>query len=428
MGGRSEREWNHVGAVSLLAALGGAAAAHVGLRVGPFVGAEWLRIVTAGFEAAVVGGLADWFAVTALFRHPLGLPIPHTAIIPTRRAKIIEGIVTMVEEDWLSPEAIGTRLARLAPSELLLDWLHDPVHVERLGGPVRDLLRGLARMLTEDEVAGFVERAIQRRLRDLPVDTTTGEWLARAVASESAAVAFASLATSLANLVGRPRTATELHWWLDQTARTLRAGGKRLVPFMLRRKVVQRSIVTAACETAATELRNAASNPEHQLRRLILGSLAGFADKLAAGDPVALGQAEELRTAVLESLEAGPLVRDTLARLRTQLEDELGDPASSISQLVDRELQGGIARLLESSEHRAAFDRWVRGTADDLLRRHHHEIGLTVRENLEALDTGALVDRIEARVGADLQFIRLNGAVVGGLVGLAIAIARWCAG
>jgi len=152
---------NHVGTVSLLGAVAGAVGCHVALRL---VGdATWLRVLTAGFEAALVGALADWFAVTALFRHPLGIPIPHTAIIPARRAKIIESIVTMVEEDWLSPEVIGTRLARLAPSDLILDWLRDPAHVERLGGPLRDLIRGLARTLTEDEVARFVDRALQRQ-------------------------------------------------------------------------------------------------------------------------------------------------------------------------------------------------------------------------------------------------------------------------
>ena len=415
-------ERNHVGTISLLVAVAGALTAHVGLRAGPFAGANWLRIVTAGFEAALVGGLADWFAVTALFRHPLGIPIPHTAIIPARRAKIIESIVTMVEEDWLSPDVIGARLARFTPSELLVDWLEDPAHVERLGGPVRDLLRGVARMLTDDEVAGFVERALRRQLRDLPLDATTGDWLARATRSESAGLAFAALANSLANLASRPRTATELHWWLERTARTLYRGGRRFVPFVLRRKVVQRSIVAAACETAANELRAAAREPEHPLRRLVLGSLGTFAGKLAAGDPDAIAQTERLRGAVLESLEAGPMVRDTLARLQAQLEDELGDPASTLSRLVDRELEAGIVELLQNADRRAAFDRWVRTTADDLLRRHHHEIGLTVRENLEALDTDTLVARIEDRVGADLQFIRLNGALVGGLIGVLLAL------
>jgi uncharacterized membrane-anchored protein YjiN (DUF445 family) len=149
---------------------------------------------------------------------------------------------------------------------------------------------------------------------------------------------------------------------------------------------------------------------------------------LAAGEPSAVEVAERVRTALLESLEAGPLVRDVLARLRHELEAQLDDPQSALARLIDRRLQAGAVEALDDPERRAAFDRWVRTTADELLRRHHHQIGLTVRENLEALDTGALVDMIEARVGNDLQYIRLNGAVVGGLVGLVLATVHWLIG
>src|SRR5262245_34166423 len=96
---------HHVGTVSLLCAVAGTIICWVALATGPFSEAQWLRILAAGFEAATVGALADWFAVTALFRHPLGLPIPHTAIIPKRRAKLIESIANVVEHDWLAPEA-----------------------------------------------------------------------------------------------------------------------------------------------------------------------------------------------------------------------------------------------------------------------------------------------------------------------------------
>jgi len=419
---------NRVGTVSLLVAVGGAAACRIGVLVGPFTNAAWLRLLGSGFEAAMVGGLADWFAVTALFRHPLGLPIPHTAIIPTRRAKLIEGIVTMVEEDWLSPEVIGARLARLSPSDLVTDWLGDPVHVARLGAPLRDVFQTLARTLSEGETAAFLDETIRRQLREVRVDAASGRWLARAVASESAAAAFETLATSFANLALRPRTAIELHWWLDSSAQSLRAGGKRLMPFMLRRRIVQRKIVEAACDYAASELRSAARDAEHPLRRLVLRGLARFAERLASGDLEALRQAEQLRAAILESLEAGPIVRDTLTRLHSQLEDELTQPSSALSRLIDRTIRAGILERLEDPGRRATFDRWVRTTAEDLVRRHHHQIGLTVREHLEALQTDALVAQIEERVGADLQFIRLNGAVVGGLVGLAIALAHSLAG
>ena len=186
------RHRNPVGMVSLLVALGGTATCYIALATGAFANAAWLRIVATGFEAALVGGLADWFAVTALFRHPLGLPIPHTAILPARRAKIIEGIISMIQEEWLSPAVIRARLARFSPSVFVVEWIHTPEHVERLASPVRDLLRRLARLLAEEEVAGFVDRTLQQQLRQLPVTPSVGRWLLRATSSQSADVAFGS--------------------------------------------------------------------------------------------------------------------------------------------------------------------------------------------------------------------------------------------
>jgi len=121
-------------------------------------------------------------------------------------------------------------------------------------------------------------------------------------------------------------------------------------------------------------------------------------------------------------------VRTMLARLREQLEQDLADRQSALSTLIDRQLRTGILELLADVGRRSAFDRWVRTTASDLLRRHHSEIGLTVRESLEGLGDEELVRQIEDRVGADLQFIRLNGAVVGGLVGLVLALIHRLAG
>jgi len=413
---------NHVGTISLVCAVAGMVGCRVALGV---MDAPWLRILAAGFEAATVGGLADWFAVTALFRHPLGLPIPHTAIITARRVKIIESIANVVENDWLSPGVIGARLARVAPSTLVVDWLRTPGHVERLGAPLRDLLRGLARMLTADETARFVEHALERQLREVPIDASAGRWLAGAVESESAGATFEALATSLANLASRPSTAADLYWWLDRSAETLRAAGKRFVPFVLRRKAVQRALVEAACDYAAQELRSAAGDPAHPLRRATLDALGRWASRLAEGDPAAREQAERLRAALLESLETSPLVRETLRRMRHALETELTDARSDLAVLIDRTLHEGIVELLDDPHRRATFDRWVREMADDLLRRHHHQIGITVRENLEALDPTRLVEMIESRVGNDLQFIRLNGALVGGLVGLLLAMLHW---
>src|SRR5437016_13451447 len=124
---------SYVGTVSLVVAVLGAAATRILLASTSLAGQTWLQVVAAGFEAATVGGVADWFAVTAIFRHPLGLPFPHTAIIPNRRARLIQTIVSTVENQWLSPDVIARRLERVAPSEWVVEWLRDAQHVARIG-------------------------------------------------------------------------------------------------------------------------------------------------------------------------------------------------------------------------------------------------------------------------------------------------------
>jgi uncharacterized membrane-anchored protein YjiN (DUF445 family) len=413
---------SYVGAVSLCVAVVGAVGCRVALAW-DVAGADptWLRVVAAGFEAAMVGGIADWFAVTALFRHPLGIPIPHTALVVERRDKLVDGIVDTVQDEWLSPEVIGAKLAAFAPSGILVDWLRDPEHLHRVGAPLRDLLRSNASFLTEPELADFTERNIRGAVARFPMERAVA-WLAGASASPSAQAAFTSLAISLANLADRPRTAENLRYALERSAETLHASGKRLVPLLLRRRLVQRKVVEAICSYASTELRAASVDDDHPVRRAAFEALAGFAERLDADDPQALEQAEALRTAILESLSSGPLVRELLAQLRRQLEEDLASGASSLSEFVSRRLRTTVVEWLSDAGHREQFDHWVRTMSADMLRRHHHQIGRTVRDYLEQLEDAELVERIEARVGADLQYIRLNGAVIGGLVGVVLAL------
>jgi uncharacterized membrane-anchored protein YjiN (DUF445 family) len=415
---------NPVGTVSLLVAAAGAAGTYWARTQAGLSDVEWLRIVSAGFEAALIGGLADWFAVTALFRHPLGIPIPHTAIIPARRGKIIESIVTMIEDEWLSPEVIGARLRTISPSTLLMDWLEDEEHVQRLGAPIRDFLSSVARTLPEPEVVEFLGRTVREQLAALPVDASTGRMLKSILANGSLEAAFETVAVSAANLLAQPSTAESLQLWLDAAARELRRDGRRMVPMLLRRRIVRRTIVDAGCRYAHAELMFAADHPDHPIRRWVFQSMHEFAERLSAGDPEAMAVVARFRESVADSLEVEPIVHNVLTRLSEQVSADLLDADSALSEMIDRKVRSGILDVLRDPDRRERLDQWVRATADDLLRRNHHQIGVTVRENLEALETGALVRQIEDRVGSDLQFIRLNGAVVGGLIGIAIALAH----
>ena len=271
-------------------------------------------------------------------------------------------------------------------------------------------------------IPAFLDRALQRGLREVPIDASAGRWLARILASAPAATAFQTLALTLTTFAERPDTAATIHTLVERAAHALRLGGKWWVPLVLRHPIVQRTIVEAACTYASIELRQAAVEPQHPLRRALFDVAERFATRLANGDTTTLGHVEQLRQALLESLDARPIIAALLMQLRQQLAEDLVSPTGFLSPFMERHLRTGIVDALQEPQRRAIVDQWVRTTIDDLLRRHHHYIGLTVREHLDALDTATLIAQIEARVGTDLQFIRLNGALVGGLVGLLLAL------
>ncbi|MGH7805963.1 MAG: DUF445 family protein, partial [Candidatus Binatia bacterium] len=285
----------------------------------------------------------------------------------------------------------------------------------------------IAQMLDDPEVVAFAERSLAERLREVPLGIAAGRWLSRAAESPEMGEVLRSLALSLVRLAKRERTTDEFHAWLLRAAETIREN-HAMVSFFLRRKSVQRAIVGASMGYVSAELEAAAENPEHPLRRFVIDGIRGYATRLERGDPETIAQVESLRGALVESLESGPAMRAMLGGFRRQLEEDLDNRDSALAQLVERQIRERIPALLAEPEWRDRFDRWVRDLAADLAERHHHEIGRTVRENLEKLDDDALVEQIESKVGADLQYIRLNGAVVGGLIGVAIAAVRlWLA-
>ena len=413
-----------VGPVSLLVAFAGATGCYVVRYAGWAGDPTWLHVLRAGFEAALVGGLADWFAVTALFRHPLGIPIPHTAIIPKRREKLIDGIVSIVEDDWLSPEVIGARVTRFAPSDALLTWLRDRDKVKVMDAPLRGMLRGLAHILTQREVVEGLDAVLRRQLERYPIDEHAGRWLGRITTSESATTAFETMALSLAQVAHRPSTARKMHEWLEHSAAKMEAEGRRFLPLVLRSQIVRGKVVEAACNYAASELSHAAYEPDHPLRRFTFDAVLRFAVRLANGEPEALGSVEGLRATLLENLSDEPITAESLAELQRQVIEELDRPDSKLLDTGLEKLRTLLVRTFESPANRDAFEGWVRAAAIHLVERNHHQIGITIRESLEALDTETLVAQVEERLGPDLQFIRLNGAIVGGLIGVLLAVVR----
>ena len=422
---------NHAGALSLAAASAGfavmAALRHAGIAATP----GW-SVLQSGFEAGMVGGCADWFAVSALFR-PIPSrrwSLPHTDIIVRGRAKLALGIVDMVQNRWLSPETLAEHLGRLSASGFILDHLADPATRAQVLAAVRALLGRFAGSLDAPEIAAFLDRALRDQLAGLDLGPTLGPWLeARIVAGDTRPL-WDLLASSLADGAEQGAFQGPIRGMLETAMADYKEQG-----FWQQLKASAGELFFDYGEIAASlgngfgrTLRAIRQDPGHPLRARLDEQFTAFARKLAGGDREACAMLEGVQRRLTENAELGPVLARILSRLQETLQDQLRNPGGELPRLLDRLLENLVAELRREPEVQARLDAWVRRWILDVATSNHHVIGEMVQSALARLSDRDLVAQIEEKVGADLQYIRLNGAVVGSLVGMALALVRLALG
>ncbi len=363
----------------------------------------WLGFVRATAEAAMVGGLADWFAVTALFRKPLGLPIPHTAIIPRRKDRIGRTLGRFVQNNFLSRDVIATRVAGMRPGERLARWLADPVHSRLLAGHVAAGLAGAAHVLSDDDVSQMIESGITSRVRAIQVAPLLGNLLAILTADRrhqqllDDALRLGARAVSENEQVIRARIREESPWWLPEA-----------VDDRIHDKVV------AALERTLTEV---SEDRDHELRARFDEALERFIDQLRTS-PQAMARAETIK----ESMLAHPALREFSASL-------WADAKAALARRLERKevaepdaIERGLVTIAEAALDDPALlekiDQWIVDALVYAVDQYRNEVGALIEHTVGQWDPDATSRKIELQIGRDLQFIRINGALVGGLVGL----------
>jgi len=318
----------------------------------------WVGYVQATAEAAMVGALADWFAVTALFRHPLGLPIPHTAILPRKKDALGASLGEFVQTNFLSAEVISDKLSSVRPGYKLGVWLADPTHAGRIGDAAGAAIGGITEVMRDDDVQSGLEQVLVSRLRDAPKAPFAGRMVDIAIeAGHDQRVLVAGVAV--------------LRKFLDENRQVLRDRFAQESPKWVPNKVDDR--VFARAYTGLQHfLDEVAEDPEHPLRKDASVKVRAFAQQLRT-DP-------EME---LKVTKLGETLRD--------------DPA----------LQ-------------AKFEVWFDEAVRYMAHTYRSDIADLVAGTVARWDAEETSRRIELQVGRDLQFIRVNGTVVGGLAGLVI--------
>jgi uncharacterized membrane-anchored protein YjiN (DUF445 family) len=367
--------------------------------------ADWVGYVEAGIEAAMVGALADWFAVTALFRHPLGLPIPHTAIIPTRKDQFGETLGDFVQNSFLTPDIIAERVHSARVVHRVAVWMAQPDNAARVARHLADAAVTIADLVRDEEVHRALEDAARRRIETTPLAPVAGRTLQLLTEDGRHQEVFDVMLRSVDRFLRdnepslRERFADEAPWWLPGA--------------------VEDRIFVRLLEGAGRLLHQVAEDPNHELRRDVDARVRRLVDDLQTS-PEMLARGEELKAELL----AQPELREWVARVWSDIKAGLRTQADDPDSELRRRLADAIAslgarlrddpRLAERAEH--AIQTGVRYVAEQFS----DEIGAIVSGTVARWDGREAANRLELLLGPDLQFIRINGTVVGGLAGLLI--------
>ena len=361
--------------------------------------------VNAAAEAAMVGALADWFAVTALFRHPMGVPVPHTAIIPTRKDALGQSLQEFVTDHFLTADVARDRVASADVARRLGRWLEDEGHSTRVVAEVATATGRALRVLHPDEVRSLVLGSMLPRLVEEPLSPVAGRLLEEIV-RDGAHHGLVDIAL------------VEAHSWLSANQRTvarvMAARAPWWSPQWLDDKVIDR-----VHHEALAWVADVRDNPRHPARGALDDLLSQLGRDLQ-DDPSTMERFEALKTNVLTHPQVGDTVIAVWESVRTALLSALADEDGPLRRRAGEALRSLGQRLQRDDELRARVDGHVTDAVGWVVETYGPEIATVISTTVNRWDGKEAAERIELHVGRDLQFIRINGTVVGGLVGLVI--------
>lgn len=365
----------------------------------------WLAFVRVTAEAAMVGGLADWFAVTALFRYPLGIPIPHTAIVPTRKDRVGAAIGSFVQRNFLNPANIAARVRGAHAARYLAEWLSQGDNAGTVAHHIGAALAAGARTLRDEDVEDLIRTAVARKVEATPVAPLLGKLLGLLTADNrhqelfDAAIRLAAKGVAENRHLIREKIGREVPWWM---------------PDPIEETIYER--IMRAIDATLARIRD---DPAHPLRERFDDALAKFIDDLH-NSPAVMARAESLKHELLDA----DVIRRFAAGLwvdgREALIRHAERPERTTPDAIARALGGLGESILADPELLEKIDGWIANAAELIADRLRDDVAGLITDTVRGWDPEVTSTRIELAVGRDLQFIRINGTVVGGLAGLVI--------
>lgn len=366
---------------------------------------HWVGYVRAFSEAAMVGALADWFAVTALFQHPLGLPIPHTNLIENSKQRLGDNLGSFVVSNFLSPQNIRPYIQKLKVSNFVGEWLGKEKSQDILIRNLSDIVLDILNKLDDTSVSQFISKKVSEMTDDIQLNKVVGNGISYILEKND----HQRIVTNLSKQIKEYIIEND-----EMIKERVEKGSYSFIPSFVDNKIADK-----IASGLSDFFREIEEDPEHEIRNLITRKIQEFSTDLKE-DPKWNDEFKTIKNGLLKSDKLDEYSSDIWASIKKTLMSELQDEQSSLKNYLTKNLNEFSQNLKTDENLQNKIDHWVRVTAYKYILKNTHQFGNLISSTVGNWQGKELSEKLELEVGKDLQFIRVNGTLVGGLVGLII--------
>ncbi|MBO0961285.1 DUF445 domain-containing protein [Neobacillus sp. MM2021_6] len=378
----------------------------------------WGIILQGGFEAGLVGGLADWFAVTALFRHPLGIPIPHTALLPKNRKRIVAGIISMLENDWLTKESIRKKIETINFSKRLFEIIDKEIYSKSVQKNIIILIQHLINTVNTKSMAPIIEKELKSQLNKLDSKNYLPLMIDQVLERKYDDKTLDYILKEIYEWAEKDSTKYKLGGLAVDAVENIKADGFMQFALKSFSNLVNEEKLGNIIQSLILKGVDSYSNPLNQNRQTLMIHIRNKLQSIKSDEKI-YDELNQLKTHLITKWEPEEQIVSLLDQLKQKASDFVEDSSFSEDYLLPI-IINGLGHIKEDSEKVDAFETWIKQHVSSFIDKNHSRIGKLVEENLERLDDKTLINMVETNVGKDLQWIRVNGAVCGFLIGLVL--------
>lgn len=383
----------------------------------PFTGSIWVDLLHGGFEAGLVGGLADWFAVTALFRHPLGIPIPHTALLPNNRQRMTNALISMLKNDWLSKESIQEKVKHIPFTNKIVAMLTKEIQTDTFKKGLIKLIKHLIRYIDVEKITPYVKKQLIATLSNIEMRKLLQQISKKLLHEEYDKKALDYFLNKSEDWLKKEETSYRLGEISMNILNKIEVDGilqfalKSIQSLLTEEKLG--SIIQNLLLSVLKGLQQEGDANREALVSYIRKEIQGLQDNEAL-----LKEIEKWKHQFLTEWNPDQVITESLKNIQEKVLHFVDD-----EPFTDTYLLPFIHQLLNKLEENSlTIDNWIKKQITVLIENNHSKIGNLVQENLDKLDNETLIDMMENNIGKDLQWIRVNGAVCGFFIGLFLTV------